>query len=156
MIILSRWSESSAAASLAWKAVVLGRECPGLVGAMSADPALGAILAFAKIAQNDTNVKRKSHEAAGNPRLYPAHTESYGTPQLPGRDLRRAISTVMERAYLLGSIVAAGGTGSMDLLVENPFWPALGAALIAILLMRRALRNVPLLVPADAESRARR
>ena len=56
----------------------------------------------------------------------------------------------MERVYLLGSIVAAGGTGSMDLLVDNPLWPALAAALVAILLMRRALRNVPLLVPADA------
>jgi len=58
----------------------------------------------------------------------------------------------MERTYLLGSIVAAGGTGSMDLLVENPTWPALAAALVAILLMRLALRDVSLFVPADAQA----
>ncbi|PSJ40549.1 hypothetical protein [Allosphingosinicella deserti] len=58
----------------------------------------------------------------------------------------------MERAYLLGSIVAAGGTGSMDLLVENPFWPALLTALVAILLMRLALRHISPFVPAPAET----
>jgi hypothetical protein len=57
----------------------------------------------------------------------------------------------MERAYLLGSILAAGGTGSMDLLVENPFWPALLAALVAILLMRLALRHISPFVSAEAE-----
>ena len=57
----------------------------------------------------------------------------------------------MERAYLLGSIIAAGGTGSMDLLVDNPFWPALVAALAAILLMRLALRDISPFVPAEAE-----
>ena len=62
----------------------------------------------------------------------------------------------MERAYLLGSILAAGGTGSMDLLVENPFWPALGAALAAILLMRRALRNVAWQVPSEVRPRRSR
>lgn len=57
----------------------------------------------------------------------------------------------MERAYLLGSIIAAGGTGSMDLLVDNPFWPALVAAFAAILLMRLALRDISPFVPAEAE-----
>ena len=57
----------------------------------------------------------------------------------------------MERAYLLGSIIAAGGTGSMDLLVDHPFWPALVAALAAILLMRLALRRISPFVPAEAE-----
>ena len=40
----------------------------------------------------------------------------------------------------------------MDLLVENPFWPALLAALCAILLMRLALRQISPFVPAPADA----
>ncbi|QAY78854.1 hypothetical protein [Sphingosinicella sp. BN140058] len=58
----------------------------------------------------------------------------------------------MERAYLIGSIIAAGSTGSMDLLVDNPLWPALFSALLAILLMRRALRQVSPFIASPAEA----
>ena len=58
----------------------------------------------------------------------------------------------MERAYLLGTIASVCGTGSMDLLVENPFWPALLAAIVAILLMRLALRHISPFVPAPVEA----
>jgi hypothetical protein len=42
----------------------------------------------------------------------------------------------MERAYLLGTIASMCGTGSMDLLVDEPLLPAIVCALTAALLMR--------------------
>ena len=58
----------------------------------------------------------------------------------------------MERLYLLGTLASVCGTGSMDLLVDQPFWPALLCALFAMLMMRLLLQRVPGFVPAPGEA----
>ena len=68
----------------------------------------------------------------------------------------------MERLYLLGSMAAVCGTGSMDLLLEEPLWPAIVAATAAVLLMRLTLRRIawfqddrtgPAMAPSETPSR---
>ena len=57
----------------------------------------------------------------------------------------------MERAYLLGTIAAVCGTGSMDLFVDNPLLPSMLCALVAAVLMRQVLVRVDGFVDATAD-----
>ena len=61
----------------------------------------------------------------------------------------------MERLYLLGSTAAVCGTGSMDLLLEEPLWPAIVAATAAVLLMRLTLRRIAWFQDSASETPAR-
>lgn len=58
----------------------------------------------------------------------------------------------MERAYLLGTIASVCGTGSMDLLVDNPLWPTVFCAILAILLIRQMLQRIDGFVELPSDS----